>query len=41
MKANYKTRLGDKIEIIPEAGHIAIEEMPEVCNPTVGEWLTQ
>ncbi len=34
-------RLGARLEIIPEAGHIAFEEMPELCNPTVGEWLTQ
>lgn len=34
-------RLGAKLKVIPEAGHIAFEEMPEVCNPAVGEWLTQ
>ncbi len=32
-------RLGARLEIIPQAGHIAFEEMPELCNPAVGEWL--
>ena len=32
-------KLGARLEIIPEAGHIAFEEMPDICNPTVGDWL--
>jgi pimeloyl-ACP methyl ester carboxylesterase len=33
-------RLGVTLRIVPEAGHIAFEEMPEVCNSVWGEWLT-
>ena len=33
-------RLGASLQVVPEAGHIAFEEMPEVCNPVWGEWLT-
>ncbi len=32
-------RLGAPLKVVPEAGHIAFEEMPEVCNQAVGEWL--
>jgi 4,5:9,10-diseco-3-hydroxy-5,9,17-trioxoandrosta-1(10),2-diene-4-oate hydrolase len=32
-------RLGAQLKVLPEAGHIAFEEMPEVCNPAIGEWL--
>jgi pimeloyl-ACP methyl ester carboxylesterase len=27
--------------VIPGAGHIAFEEMPDVCNQTVRDWLTK
>ncbi len=27
--------------VIPGAGHIAFEEMPDVCNQTMREWLTK
>jgi pimeloyl-ACP methyl ester carboxylesterase len=33
-------RLGIPLRVVPEAGHIAFEEMPDVCNPVWGEWLT-
>ena len=32
-------RLGASLTVVPEAGHIAFEEMPDVCNRAVGEWL--
>ena len=32
-------RLGAPLRIVPEAGHIAFEEMPQVCNPVMAEWL--
>ena len=31
--------LGVPIRVVPSAGHIAFEEMPDICNPLVGEWL--
>ena len=31
--------LGVKLQVVPSAGHIAFEEMPDICNPMVGEWL--
>jgi len=31
--------LGVAIRVVPNAGHIAFEEMPDICNPMVGEWL--
>lgn len=34
------TRLGARLHIVPNAGHIAFEEMPDICNPMLGEWLT-
>ncbi len=33
-------RLGVPLQVVPEAGHIPFEEMPDVCNPVLGEWLT-
>jgi pimeloyl-ACP methyl ester carboxylesterase len=33
-------RLGVPLHVVPNAGHIAFEEMPDVCNPMLGEWLT-
>jgi 4,5:9,10-diseco-3-hydroxy-5,9,17-trioxoandrosta-1(10),2-diene-4-oate hydrolase len=33
-------RLGAPLRVVPEAGHIPFEEMPEVCNRAWGEWLT-
>ena len=33
-------RLGVPLKVVPEAGHIAFEEMPDICNPVWGEWLT-
>jgi 4,5:9,10-diseco-3-hydroxy-5,9,17-trioxoandrosta-1(10),2-diene-4-oate hydrolase len=32
--------LGASLRVVPSAGHIPFEEMPDVCNPMVGEWLT-
>jgi len=32
-------RLGAPLKVVHEAGHLAFEEMPEVCNPLLGEWL--
>ena len=32
--------LGVDLRVVPEAGHIVFEEMPEICNPVWGEWLT-
>ena len=34
------TRLGARLHVVPNAGHIAFEEMPDICNPMLGEWLT-
>jgi 4,5:9,10-diseco-3-hydroxy-5,9,17-trioxoandrosta-1(10),2-diene-4-oate hydrolase len=34
-------QLGAPLRVVPEAGHIPFEEMPEVCNRMWGEWLTQ
>jgi len=34
------TRLGARLHVVPSAGHIAFEEMPDICNPMLGEWLT-
>ncbi len=34
------TRLGAPLHVVPNAGHIAFEEMPDICNPMLGEWLT-
>ncbi len=34
-------RLGAPLQVVPEAGHIPFEEMPELCNRVWGEWLTQ
>ncbi len=33
-------RLGVPLHVVPNAGHIAFEEMPDICNPMLGEWLT-
>ena len=33
-------RLGAPLRVVPDAGHIPFEEMPDVCNPMWGEWLT-
>ena len=33
-------RLGVPLRIVAEAGHIAFEEMPQVCNPVMAEWLS-
>jgi pimeloyl-ACP methyl ester carboxylesterase len=33
-------RLGAPLRVVPNAGHIAFEELPDVCNPVWGEWLT-
>jgi 4,5:9,10-diseco-3-hydroxy-5,9,17-trioxoandrosta-1(10),2-diene-4-oate hydrolase len=33
-------RLGVPLRVVPNAGHIAFEERPEVCNPVWGDWLT-
>lgn len=27
--------------VIPGAGHIAFEEMPDVCNQAMSDWLTK
>lgn len=32
-------RLGAPLRIVPDAGHIAFEEMPQVCNAVMAEWL--
>jgi 4,5:9,10-diseco-3-hydroxy-5,9,17-trioxoandrosta-1(10),2-diene-4-oate hydrolase len=32
-------RLGAPLKVVPDAGHIAFEEMPDICNRAVGEWL--
>jgi 4,5:9,10-diseco-3-hydroxy-5,9,17-trioxoandrosta-1(10),2-diene-4-oate hydrolase len=31
--------LGVRLQVVADAGHIAFEEMPDICNPMVGEWL--
>jgi pimeloyl-ACP methyl ester carboxylesterase len=31
--------LGAKLQVVASAGHIPFEEMPDVCNPMVREWL--
>jgi pimeloyl-ACP methyl ester carboxylesterase len=33
-------RLGIPLRVVPNAGHIPFEEMPDVCNSFWGEWLT-
>lgn len=33
-------QLGVPLHVVPNAGHIAFEEMPDICNPMLGEWLT-
>jgi pimeloyl-ACP methyl ester carboxylesterase len=32
--------IGAPLHVVPEAGHIPFEEMPEFCNPVIGKWLT-
>ena len=32
--------LGVDLQVVPDAGHIVFEEMPEICNPVWAEWLT-
>ncbi len=32
--------LGAQLQVVPNAGHIPFEEMPDICNPIFGEWLT-